>query len=367
MKKKTHEEYLKELKIKNPTVEVIEKYKTANTPILHKCLIHNICWNITPSRALYGNGCPQCASEKITQAKTRTHEEYISLLENNNIDIIPLEAYINGKVPILHKCLKHNVSWKAAPNNILGGHGCTKCLSDKIRNKNGKTHDQYIAELKVKHPNIIAIERYRTANIPILHKCLIDSYEWKATPGNILFSTGCPKCGGTLKKTHEQYVAELESLNPNIKVVGEYKRAKEKVLYECKIDGTQWEAYPCSVLAGTGCPTCRKSKGEKQIENWMQKNNINYVTQKTFKDCKDKHPLPFDFYLPDYNVCIEYDGKQHFKPIKFFGGEEAFYKRVEHDKIKDDYCKTHGIKLLRISYIENVQHKLSDFLFNTVT
>ena len=61
-------------------------------------------------------------------------------------------------------------------------------------------------------------------------------------------------------------------------------------------------------------------------------------------------PLPFDFYLHDYNVCIEYDGIQHFKPIEYFGGEEAFQKRQLNDKIKTEYCIDNHITLIRLPY-----------------
>ena len=60
--------------------------------------------------------------------------------------------------------------------------------------------------------------------------------------------------------------------------------------------------------------------------------NIKFETQKKFKNCKNKLPLPFDFYLPDYNILIEFDGKQHFESIEIFGGKIEFEKL----KINDD-------------------------------
>jgi very-short-patch-repair endonuclease len=96
--------------------------------------------------------------------------------------------------------------------------------------------------------------------------------------------------------------------------------------------------------------------GELYIENVLDKNKIEYNKQHTFLDCNNQRQgssckkLPFDFYLPKYNCCIEYDGEQHFKPKKFFGGEEGFLRRQQLDKIKDQYCKDNGIKLIRIPY-----------------
>ena len=95
----------------------------------------------------------------------------------------------------------------------------------------------------------------------------------------------------------------------------------------------------------------------------MENNNINYIPQKRFKDCKDNKPLPFDFYLPILNICIEYDGEQHFKSKEHFGGEQGFLTRQKHDQIKTDYCKNNNIPLLRISYKDNIEEKLNNFLF----
>ena len=94
----------------------------------------------------------------------------------------------------------------------------------------------------------------------------------------------------------------------------------------------------------------RISKGEQKIINILKKYNISYVYQKTFNDCRDKLPLPFDFYIQEYNLCIEFDGMHHYKPI---WGEDRFLTTKLHDAMKDNYCRWNDIDLLRISYLEN--------------
>ena len=100
---------------------------------------------------------------------------------------------------------------------------------------------------------------------------------------------------------------------------------------------------------------CLKSKGEQLIIQILIDLNINFITQKTFYDCLNPENtinLKFDFYLPDYNCCIEYDGEQHFKSIKHFGGEEKFQRQQQLDNIKNQYCKNNNIKLIRIPYTD---------------
>ena len=90
----------------------------------------------------------------------------------------------------------------------------------------------------------------------------------------------------------------------------------------------------------------------------MDLNKINFVQEKRFVDCRDNKPLPFDFYLPDHNLIIEFDGQQHYEP-KF--GKESFAITQKHDEIKNQYCKNNNINLLRVPYFEghNIENIIS--------
>ena len=93
----------------------------------------------------------------------------------------------------------------------------------------------------------------------------------------------------------------------------------------------------------------KNSKGEGYIQSHLKKNNINFETEKTFKDCEDLRCLRFDFYVPNYNLLIEYDGIQHFKSTlrcKF----NEFFNILKRDQIKNMYAITNKINLLRIPY-----------------
>ena len=356
--KKTHNEYAKEVSLKNPDIEVLEEYINVKTPILHKCKKHNIIWKVQPTSILQGFGCLECGKEKVSIINTKSHEQYVNELKKINPNIEVVGNYTNANTSILHKCLIDGYKWKARPGNILNGTGCPKCAGSIT-----KTHEEYIHEAALINPNIKVTGRYINRTVPITHKCFIDGYEWNAAPFSILRGTGCPKCSGKLKKTHSTYVNEVLNINPDIEVVGKYITVKTPILHRCLKDGYEWNAIPSGILSGNGCPRCHESSGERQIRQWLEKHDIKYVFQKTFKDCRDKYPLPFDFYLPDNVICIEYDGGQHTKPVDHFGGIEAFERTVKHDKMKNEYCKNNGIYLLRIPYNKNVEEELNNFLF----
>jgi very-short-patch-repair endonuclease len=94
------------------------------------------------------------------------------------------------------------------------------------------------------------------------------------------------------------------------------------------------------------------SVGERKIKTYLDRKNIEFVYQKKYVDCCDVNPLPFDFYLPKYNLIIEYDGRQHTHSIRQFGGEKYLQYTQKHDKIKNEYCAENNINILSISYTE---------------
>lgn len=133
----------------------------------------------------------------------------------------------------------------------------------------------------------------------------------------------------------------------------EYVNKNVKVKIICNIHG-QFEQRPSDHLSGCGCPICRESKGEKKIRNYLISKNIKFIPQHRFDDCKNTLPLPFDFYLPEHNTCIEYNGIQHYKPVDKFGGEESFIIQQKCDKIKKDFCCINSINLIIIKFDDDV-------------
>ena len=288
--------------------------------------------------------------------KKKTNEEYVAEVAELHPNIKVVGEYVASNIKITHKCKIDGYVWDTKPNVILMGHGCPKCSGRVIM-----PHDEYVKKVFDINPNIEVVGIYNGARNKILHRCKIDGYEWETTPDHILRGIGCPLCGGTLKKTHEQYVQEVSNINPNIEVLGEYISYKTPILHHCKIDGCKWYACPSNILFGTGCPQCKTSRGEREIFNWLNNHSIIFESQKTFDGCKNKKLLPFDFYLPQYNTCIEYDGEQHYYPINFFGGEEKLKKNIQRDEIKTNYCLVNNIRLLRIKYNENIAEILEKF------
>ena len=208
----------------------------------------------------------------------------------------------------------------------------------------------------------MCIGKYVNATTKVMHKCKIDGYEWTTKPTVILSGCGCPKCSGYAMKDHAKYVNEVKEINPDLEVVGSYMGARIPIKHRCIIHNYIWEAQPSMILVGHGCPLCNESRGERKVRIWLQRHNIFYEFQKTFDDCRDERLLHFDFYLPDMRTVIEYDGEQHYQPIKHFGGEDQFKEILKRDEIKDKFCSDNNIRMIRISYKDDCDEVLSDLL-----
>lgn len=210
------------------------------------------------------------------------------------------------------------------------------------------TLEEFNKKLKLIHPNenLEAIsyggDRKETEVI-----CLNCGTHYIKNGGNFLDkrkTSICKKCFPThSNKLKENYIP------PKGYVLKEtYKGMHNKILVQHNC-GFIWKITPNNLDMGKGCPKCNKlkSKGEQKIEKWLIDNNINYIFQYPMKLLG--HNLIFDFYLPDFDLYIEYNGEQHYKPIKHFGGEKRFLKQVELDNIKINEI---GEKLLIISYLD---------------
>lgn len=356
-KKKTHSDYVAQVNIVVPNIEVVGRYETTNIKITHRCKVCGYEWSVSPKSVLSGRGCPECAKHNRAKSKTKTHEQYVSEVAATNPDVEIIGKYKGALEKIDVMCKICGNKWSARAADILRGSGCVKCSHKELT----KTHSQYVAELADINPDVVAIDEYVNSYTKIKHLCLKCGHEWYAAPNALLHGNHCPECS-MHRKPHDQYVEELSSMNPNIDVVGTYINANTNIAHRCKICGYEWLARPSHLLHGLGCPSCHGTSGEQAVRQWLTDNCIRYETQKCFADCKNQRVLPFDFYLPDYNCCVEYDGAQHFREVELWGGKEYLLQRQHNDKIKNDYCQKNNMYLIRIRYDEDVREVLDNKL-----
>ena len=302
--KKTHEEFIEEIKNINPNIEILGKYINARTKIKCRCLIDNWVWYVMPYSILSKYGCPKCGVNSRANKRRKSHEEFIEEMEVKNTNIKILGEYKSAHTKVKCRCLIDEHTWDATPDSLLRGNGCPKCGINSRADK--------------------------------------------------------------FRKTYEEFIEEIKTKNSKIAILGEYINNQTKIKCKCLIDEHIWEALHSNLLKGKGCPKCNSSKGETIIEHYCKKNYLRYIIQYKIDKCRNKYSLPFDFALFNKNklvALIEYQGEQHYKAFEHFGGEKRFKQQQINDQIKRDYCTTNNIPLIEIPYwIEDIETYLEEQL-----
>jgi hypothetical protein len=298
----------------------------------------------------------------------KTTEEFINLAKKMHSDMYDYSAvkYINNRTKVNILCNKHGM-FSQLPKNHANGDGCPVCGREIASLKIKMSVSDFLEKAKKIHGNLYDYSKIKYINCitPIILNCNIHG-DFLQKPAIHLQGKGCPICGKLLqggKYTTAKFIEKAIKIHGNkfdySKTI--YKYCDKYVTIICKTHG-EFEQIATSHLKKSGCPICNESKGEREIAKVLDLLNLQYSKDKTFKDCKRTNKLRFDFYLDNLNTCIEFDGEQHFVPIKAFGGNIALKYTQENDKIKNDFCFKENIPLLRIKYNENVEEKINLFL-----
>jgi len=226
-----------------------------------------------------------------------------------------LVDYVNNKTKIKIICHIHGV-FEQRPDRHLTGCGCNDCGIISRINKTKNSTETFIKLAKLVHNNTYdySLVNYVNNKTKIKIICSIHG-EFEQTPNDHLDGHGCYNCVKNIPNNN--YFIEKGNFIHNNKydyTLVEYIKYNGKIKIICPKHG-EFEQIACNHLHGAGCPKCSSSKGEIKIREILLNNNIKFNEQQKFEKCKYKKFLKFDFYLPEYNMCIEYDGNNIFLNI----------------------------------------------------
>lgn len=245
------------------------------------------------------------------------------------------------------KCTEGHIS-KMKWNNFQQNKNCKYCAN------NVKFTYEYVKEYIESFNYKLLSEKYVNLKEDLIVEC---PEHHKFTTNFNRFknqNSRCPICSkknASENRKHDYNFIKEMIENYGYKLLStEYKGVKSPLLIKCP-DGHEFEmSFDKFNNSKHRCTKCSESKGEREVRMFLDKYEIKYVIQYRLSDCKFYYTLPFDFYLPDYNCCIEYDGEQHFEIFKYFGGLDKFIDTKIRDTVKNEYCKKNNIKLIRIPY-----------------
>lgn len=355
----------------NGTITVLENFVDTRLRVKARCEICGHTWEPIASSLYHGHGCRMCAAKRSGENKRITNDEFLIRFGKIWGDkLTPLSEYEKRHSQILVRCNACGHQWKSLPHNLLHGEGCPRCCKE-IHNT-----DDVLEFLKRNHYScsLLEGEEYTDYYTKMEFVCACGNH-FITSFASLRKTYGvCKECSAlarSAKQLKSQDAAKelvLNATDGEYELVGIYSGYSQLTTFKHTSCGEVFDVRFDHLVAGeTQCPRCsnNKSRGEVAISKWLTAKGIAFEEQKRFRDCcGDKRPLPFDFYIPDLKIAIEFQGEQHYAPIKLFGGEDDFEKRVKYDTIKRDFCYNNEIKLIYVPYWElnNIDHFLSDVL-----
>jgi len=312
------------------------------------CPTHGSFWQIAGEHVrAKARGCKKCAME----ATRITKDEFVERAREVHSDRFSYDK-VNFKkmtTPIMVTCKEHG-DFSVIPNNHLAATvsgGCLKCstvrtIDEKEFIKRAK--EKFGNKFDYSKMNYIGYTSHATIICPLHGK-------FQQTPEHHIRSKhGCSKCSRLHVSDTEEFVKKAKVIHGNRynydKV--DYYNSKAPVIITCKEHG-DFKQRPNDHLDGHGCPICSSSEAIIKINRFLQDNDIKNIPEYVMPEADNKR-LRFDFFLPELNILIEYDGEQHFKSIKKWGGDKELQASKDRDELKNNLAKQHGYYLIRIKY-----------------
>lgn len=287
-------------------------------------------------------------------SKKLTKEEFIKKskeVHGDKYDYSKVEyKNIMSKVKII--CSTHGIFEQSLNNHINQKNGCPKCAGVSLSNK-----EEFI-EKSIKifgNKNDYSEVEYEGNKVKVKIKCIKHDISFNQKP-NVHLSgrEGCPKCIGKVTNVSD-FIIKGNKVHKNFynyeQVKYEYITDLLKII--CPIHGL-FEQRGSNHLHGQGCPKCGQNNlSEYKLVSFIKNSlpNINLIEQAKPDWLKGKtNRQSLDIFLSDFNIAIEYQGVQHFKPINFFGGQKAFEYLQRLDERKRELCKENNIILFYFTY-----------------
>lgn len=340
------------------------EYINNKTKVKIICPEHGIFEQRPDSHTIQKHGCPKCSKDRISNILKKDIISVIdgfNIIQGNKYDYTLVE-YNGSNIKVKIICPEHG-TFEQTPHHHLRGSGCPICALKTKSEKQSMTLDNFVNKSKNIHGDNYSYDKVEYINNKTKVTIVCNKHgDFNITPSHHFNGVGCSKCSKNYNQTNLEYIEDVSKKHNNFYDYSlvEYINNKSDILIICPIHGT-FSQNAHHHKNGSKCPHCNESKGENIIMNFMKDNKIKYIRQHKFDDCRNIKVLPFDFYLPDYNTCIEFDGRQHFESINYFGGYESLIKTRKRDQIKNNYCYNNNIKLIRIKYDEDIKKYLENY------
>lgn len=259
--------------------------------------------------------------------------------------------YVNCNTEVCIICPIHGEFWQK-PKYHLTSCGCKECCKNGIK----LTNEKFIEKARKIHGDKYGYSKVEYVNnhTEVCIICPIHGEFWQKPMVHLRKKGGeCLKCSYETRNSYKKlsindFIEKARQIHGDkydySKV--EYVNTITPVCIICPKHGEFWQTPNAHLSAKHGCGKCKQSKMETEISNLLKENKISFIPQCGASQFKWLKKFKYDFFLPEYNTVIECQGKQHFIPVKRFGGVVEFEKRQQQDKEKLRLSNENGVRVL---------------------
>ncbi len=311
--------------------------------------------------------------EKFHQSNIYTLENIHNYLKINKINDRLLSTTYNNNMTHLHWECIHGHTYEQSWQQFYVGHHCPQCAP------NAAISFEYVKDYFSNKGLILLSKKYVNNTTPLDFICNnhpekgIQTTNWlnmQSAVANCCVYCSYDRYREERKMGIEEFKRKVFDLyGDEYQIMSDtYINNVTPIKVKHMVCGYVYSKSPSNILSGRRCPKCIQSYGELAVSNVLDKLGIKYIKQYIFGDCKHKGLLRFDFYLPSNNMCIEYQGEQHYEPVNFGGSVDKsknnLHNNQKRDQVKRDYCFNNNIPLLEIPYWEfkSIEHIITDKL-----
>lgn len=340
------------------------EYKGTDIPVSITCKKHGPFLQ-TPNTHLHGCGCKHCKGDKIHLLKNKGAEQFVidARRVHGNVYDYSESVYVNNKTPLKIICNIHG-AFSQTPNTHLRGCGCRKCADDRTVERCRMTLEEFLSRSKAIHGDkydysLVTADTLVNSHTEIEIICPKHGV-FKQSPNEHLSGRGCYWCGKESMARNQALTRDevVDRCNKQFNykydysLFTEYHSKKDIIMVICPKHG----AWPVSVsnhlYRKSGCPHCKRSLGEERVVAFLEAHGIEHREQYRVPNVSlfcDNTLLMADFFLPKFNVIIEYNGIQHYEQSPMFD-TRTLAQQQSRDEAMRMYCVDNKIKLIEIPY-----------------
>jgi hypothetical protein len=332
-------------------------YVGQNTALTIGCPRHGNLTLTPREHYQYQYGCRECGVEIPKELEKKRYVDLATRVHDGKYGYGNV-IYVNSTEKVEIDCPSHGPFWQGLYAHAKRGTACPSCTSQADR----LTQDQFIHQAHIVHGGRYRYDKTQYVTMASMVTITCPKHgDLIQRAGSHLQGNGCIKCH------RESQLLPLDKFIEKAKAIHsdsydyskvDYQGNKKPVEIICTVHGSFWQRPNTHISSGNGCQLCQESKGERAVEVFLKKYGIAYIREHRIAP----HLYRYDFYLPDFEIFIEFNGKQHYTPVELFGGEAGYLATVERDRLKSLLVKQHGGRLVVLTHVNLKDGVLEDVL-----